>query len=183
MTSPVLQALVNARVRSINVKDDAMASLVAEILGPSPKESRPEPQMFRLWCESKAVTSLPAATSAVALFVIEKAGLGVENVLQHIRDISASHRNAGLADPTTDWAVTAAFNKISKVEPPRSWNAEGRALFLGLPYPVQKFIVGREAERDTAVRRAQNEAAELRKKFNDQTPKEAHEGPVQVANA
>lgn len=47
---------------------------------------------------------------------------------------------------------------------PQSWDAEERAVFATLPLEAQQVIVARESERDKAVNRAQSEAAEVRKR-------------------
>jgi hypothetical protein len=176
--NPVTEALAAARLRQLGTKDQAMAAVVAEIVGPTPKHDRSKPQAFIRWCEQKGTTALPASISAVALFVLEHQKDGLETVLAHLADISGSHCDAGLADPTTSYPATAALNKIARVEPPRSWDADGRALFLGLPYAVQRFVLKRETERDVALRQAQNRLAEERKSANA-TKETISENPIQ----
>lgn len=67
-----------------------------------------------------------------------------------------------LADPgaTTNVADPA---QQPTIEPPRSWSKEEKAEFATYPPEAQEKIARREQERDTAIRRAQNEAAEQRK--------------------
>ncbi len=48
------------------------------------------------------------------------------------------------------------------VEPPRSWSKEEKERFSQLPRETQEYLTRRETERDTALRRGQNEAATLR---------------------
>lgn len=78
-----------------------------------------------------------------------------------VKGISLAHEN--VADPTATGVVPAALNKIAPVAEPRSWIKDQKVLFRTLPYEIQRYLVGREAARDKAVRQAQNEAAELRK--------------------
>jgi hypothetical protein len=51
------------------------------------------------------------------------------------------------------------------IPPPRSWPKAEWHIFEALPRDVQLVIVRRERERDTAVTRAQQEAANLRKEL------------------
>ena len=51
---------------------------------------------------------------------------------------------------------------------PKSWDAEQRAVFARLDRDAQEIILAREQERDKAVNRAQTEAAEVRKKAQDE---------------
>ena len=49
------------------------------------------------------------------------------------------------------------------VEPPKSWSKEWKEEFATYPRAVQEKVAAREQERDTAIRRGQNEVAEQRK--------------------
>jgi hypothetical protein len=46
------------------------------------------------------------------------------------------------------------------IEPPRSWSKEEKERFATLPRDTQEYLAQRETERDTALRRGQNEQAE-----------------------
>jgi hypothetical protein len=174
--NPVTEALAAARLRQLNVKDDAMSVIVSQVVGPIPKHARPKPEAFNRWCERKGTTALPASTSAVALFVLEHQKDGVEALLGHLADISGSHCDANLADPTTSQPVTAALNRITKVEPPRSWAKTEWARFWALPYGMQVYVKKRETERDAGLRRAQDKLAEERKQIAN--PKVENESPI-----
>lgn len=50
------------------------------------------------------------------------------------------------------------------IEAPKSWKAEAREEFAKLPRETQQYIVERESERDRAVSKAQQEAADAKKK-------------------
>jgi hypothetical protein len=50
------------------------------------------------------------------------------------------------------------------VDPPRSWGKEEKQRFLQLPPDLQRYYAEREKQRDRHLRRAQNEAAEARKR-------------------
>jgi hypothetical protein len=49
------------------------------------------------------------------------------------------------------------------IPPPRSWKRSEQEMFATLPREVQVVIQRRERDRDTAVTRAQNQAADARK--------------------
>jgi hypothetical protein len=79
-------------------------------------------------------------------------------------------------------AVAAAMDDSGEpVAPPRSWCAEDRAAFGVLPRGVQAAIARREAERDKALRRLQNETAELRKKTAPSASSTASAEPINAA--
>ncbi len=62
---------------------------------------------------------------------------------------------------------------LPSVEPPRSWSKEEKERFSQLPRETQEYLTRRETERDTALRRGQNEAATLRQTLD--TEKQAVE--------
>ena len=51
------------------------------------------------------------------------------------------------------------------IEPPRSWSNEDKQWFAALPPETQEVLARRENERDTALRRGQNEVATQRQSF------------------
>lgn len=51
------------------------------------------------------------------------------------------------------------------IEPPRSWSNEDKQWFAALPPETQEILARRENERDTALRRGQNEVATQRQSF------------------
>lgn len=54
------------------------------------------------------------------------------------------------------------------IEPPRSWSNEDKQWFAALPPETQEILARRENERDTALRRGQNEVATQRQSFTAQ---------------
>lgn len=59
--------------------------------------------------------------------------------------------------------------ELPAIEAPRSWNREAKARFAELPRDVQETIVSRESERETALSKAHQDAAEARKKAESET--------------
>ena len=138
-TNPVLAALAQARLRAA--------------------------PMFARWCEVNGAAFCPAAPATVTKFVADCGPLGIVRLWPAVQDISRTHVALGLADPTLGGAVAAAISDVAGLAPPRSWPEDFKQRFKSLPHDVQLFIVEHEARREKALRRAQNEAAVLRRKL------------------
>jgi hypothetical protein len=177
MTNPVTRALAEARLPQLANKDDAMLAVAEEIVGPAPKHDRPLPAAFVRFCERKGTTALPASIGAVALFVLGHQGFGLEAVLGQLADISGAHCDAGLADPTTAACVTGALSRIAKIEPPRSWPKAQKARFLSMSYDLQLFVAKHEEQRERAIHKAHQEAADLR--HAQQRVETTNENPIE----
>lgn len=130
VTNPVLAALAQARWRAA--------------------------PMFARWCELNGVSFCPAAPAAVARFVVDCASLGMDRLWPAVQEISRAHVSLGLADPTLGGAAAAAISAAAGIDPPRSWPNDRKQLFKTLPYDLQVYVAAHEAQREKAVRRAQN---------------------------
>ena len=75
------------------------------------------------------------------------------------------HVSLGLADPTLGGAVASAISAVAAIPPPRSWPGPFKQRFAALPYDIQLHLAAHEAQRERALRRAQNEAASARQKL------------------
>ena len=139
MASPVLAALAQARLRAT--------------------------PMFARWCELNGISSFPAPPAEVARFVTDCASLGIERLWPAVQEISHVHVSLGLADPTLGGVAAAAVNDVAGISPPRSWPNDRKQRFGSLPYDLQVYVAAHEAQREKAVRRAQNEAAAARQKL------------------
>lgn len=139
MNSPVLQALLNARIQE-------------------------EPTAFGKWCIQANVRALPAAPVHVAAFIRDCEQMApIEKIWEAVLEVSQSHLSNGFADPTAGGVVAEAISSIAAIPPPRSWPKAMGPRFKAIPYDVQRYLAEREKEQDRAVRRAQNEAADARK--------------------
>jgi hypothetical protein len=136
--NPVLAALSQARLRAAPV--------------------------FVRWRELNGAGPCPAAPAVVARFVAECAPLGIDSLWLAVQEISKLYVSAGLADPTLGGQAAATIADVAKIEPPRSWPDNGKRRFRSLPYDVQIFIAAHESQREKALRRAQNDAAEAKKR-------------------
>jgi hypothetical protein len=121
--------------------------------------------MFAKWSELNGLSPCPATPVHVARFVTDCAPLGIERLWLAVQDISRLHVSAGLADPTLGGVAAKAISDLAGIEPPRSWPADHRQRFKSLPYDLQVYLAAHEAQREKALRRAQNDAANARQKL------------------
>jgi hypothetical protein len=128
-------------------------------------------QTFSKWCNARGVRYCPARPATVAVFVSEHADKGSDYILDSILAIEHLHDIHGFANPVATEVVRRTIVSIVKVEPPRSWPGADKALFARLPIDVRAAIARREHQRETFIRRLQNEMAAL--KANDQKRIEA----------
>jgi len=139
MTHPLLTALAQARMR--------------------------EAPIFARWCELNNLAPCPATPSSVARFVDDCASLGVIRLWSAVQEISRMHASMGLADPTLGGPAAVAMSAIAAIPPPRSWPQRFKDRFGELPYDIQAYLAAHEAQRERALRRAQNEAASASRKL------------------
>ena len=91
--------------------------------------------------------------------------LGIERLWPAVQDISRLHVSVGLADPTRGGVAAEAISDLAGIDPPRSWPADHKQRFKSLSYDLQVYVAAHEAQREKALRRAQNEAASTRQKL------------------
>jgi hypothetical protein len=122
-------------------------------------------RLFETWAEANGVRSLPSKPSTIAAFILDqnKAGMDVTNLLAILDAVEQAHDSIGLSNPVRCALPRRALEQIIKAEPPRSWPKEAKAEFSLLPPDIREIVAKREMERDTALRRAQNQIAEERK--------------------
>jgi hypothetical protein len=108
----------------------------------------------RLFCRQKGVSLSPLALAA---FLDAQAEKDIVPAMESIQAWYAHHLEP---DPCSSPAVREVLARRLRIEVPRSWSKEDRRLFAALPPEVRAIIYRRETERDTALRRFQNKAAE-----------------------
>ncbi len=126
--------------------------------------------MFARWCELNGASFCPAAPADVAKFAADCASLGIERLWVALQEISGLHLSLGLADPTLGGPAAEAINRVADLAAPRSWPNDRKQQFRSLPYDLQVFVITHEAQREKALRRAQNEAAAARQKLAASQP-------------
>ena len=141
MTSPVLQALTNARVAEVvgdlKERDAEISAIVYREIEPPVVADASLPALFAEWCAARQVSALPARPATVALFVHQNRHIGLQAMVELVDQISAAHVARGLADPCTTYPVPAMLNKIAAINPPRSWSKAEQQRFRSLPYSLQ----------------------------------------------
>lgn len=75
------------------------------------------------------------------------------------------HTSLGLVDPTLGSPAADAMSAIAAIPPPRSWPGQFKERFRTLPYDIQVYLAAHEAQRERALRRAQNDAASASRKL------------------
>ena len=130
--------------------------------------------MFVKWCELNGLSPCPAAPAHVARFIVDCTPIGIERLWPAIQDISRLHVSVGLADPTLGGVAARAIADLAGIDPPRSWPADHKPRFKSLPYDLQVYVASHEAQREKALRRAQNEAAAARRELAACPKSETH---------
>ena len=130
--------------------------------------------MFVKWCELNGLSPCPAAPAHVARFIVDCTPLGIERLWPAIQDISRLHVSVGLADPTLGGVAAGAIADLAGIDPPRSWPADHKPRFKSLPYDLQVYVASHEVQREKALRRAQNEAANARRELAAYRKNETH---------
>ena len=119
---------------------------------------------FADFCKTKGVPFLPAAPATVALFLRTEnlGGADYKRIFATAEAIERLHDRAMLANPVATFSVRTEISRIYEVSPPRSWAKIHRPLFASLPIQVRHVIENYADLATKAVRKSQNEAAELR---------------------
>jgi hypothetical protein len=167
VTSPVLQALENARVKEQAAEERTLTAKVRERLGmPKPQGDLSHWSTWHAWCDQRNIAPFPALPASIAVYVLNCAELGtLEKV---IGSVSALHQAEGKADPTLSPVVIEALNAVlPPIEPPRSWPATRKQEFTRLPRDLRGFVAEHHRNIETQLRRAQNVAAAKQKENHD----------------
>jgi hypothetical protein len=120
---------------------------------------------FQRFCSEHGVRTHPCRVQTVCAFIRaeEKLGTGPHKIALCCEAIEVLHSHFGYANPVASGAVRAEFERMLKIEAPRSWSKHEQLMFATLPAEIRATISRREKERETVMRRAQNEAAEAKR--------------------
>ena len=139
---------------------------------PDLAEYRTHLEPFIAWCAKQNVRHCVAKPATVAQYLTENLLLGEEFAFNTLKAIEALHDFHSQPSPVRTQLVHAVMAKIIQLPAPRSWRQEVKEWWPSLPPDVQWELTRRERDRDGEVRRAQNEAADLRKKLNEKNQAE-----------
>ena len=130
---------------------------------------------FSAFAASKSARKLSARPTTLAAFILDQNNLGVpvEQIVSVLHAVQEVHDAHSLASPVACRITRAALELVVKTEPPRGWTKAEKADWALLPPDIRSTISRRMREVEVALRRAQNQAAELRKRHNgaDETVK------------
>jgi hypothetical protein len=162
--SPVIQAIIDENLREQELRENALRAVVGNALDlPSTEGDRSGWPIFKAWCELQDITPYPARPACVAYFILEHAGLGIDELLRIVKSISLVHGT--VADPTASGAVPRALNKILPVTVPVSWPKAERTRFADLPYETQRYLSTRDIQVRREIGRVQSDAAKARQEL------------------
>jgi hypothetical protein len=157
-------------IATINARelDDNERAIAASF--PPPPELSPEARQnltpFLAFCEQHRIRPLPARPTSIAFFAQAQQDRGVpkEKISATLSAIEALLNAASVGNPIAT-PIVRTITAASTIEPPRSWTKDEKLTFAGLPPEVQRVVVRREHDRERALRRGQNEIAELKKRL------------------
>jgi hypothetical protein len=164
-----------AKIADFDRNEKTLAVKLAEALPPLASEldgaTLRRLQVFVSFCNDNGIRYCPARPATVAAFILAQVGNGEiqDRVLELIAAIELLHDKHGLANPVATGIARRALGHVSKIEPPRSWLAHEKLLFLSLPPDIQAPITRRDNDREKVMRRLQNETAELRRQAGAET--------------
>jgi hypothetical protein len=166
-------AIATINTRELESNEQAIASCF-----PRPAALPPEAQQhlapFLEWCAAQKVRALPCRPTSLAAYLQWEKDRHTpkEKISATVAAIEAMHTAANWGNPIAS-PVVRIVTAASTISAPRSWTREEQALFTELPIEIQAVVARREKDRETVLRRAQNEAGELRRLMAVAVPKTA----------
>jgi hypothetical protein len=156
-------------IRQVNEREiDANEMALAQCFPPPPElsgDTKDRLTPFLMWCQQQRVRAVPAKVTTIAAYVTYQQDQGISRttIAERLDAIESLHYAASIGNPCAN-PLVRTITAASTIEAPRSWgDKEARRLFAQLPVEIQAQVAAREQNREQALRRAQNEAAELRK--------------------
>ena len=160
--------LQQAKLNEIIQNETALANQINASLPPARIDDETQRLLapFVQWCASANVRHLPAAPATCATFILSQSTVGVapERIAATAQAIELLHDHYGQSNPIQTRAARWALEQVlPQTDAPRSWPAAEKAQFAHLPVQIRNVIANREQDREKTLRRAQNEAGELRR--------------------
>lgn len=152
----------NAKLAEFVRNEKAIADRLAPERPPLSDRDKALFHLFAQWCAHHSVRSLPATPAVVAAFILEHEARGSEFVDEVLGAITRAHALWLLANPVATEIVSQALLQTELVNASRSFDKREKLMFATLPRDMQRAVARRENDRDKALRRAQNEAGDLR---------------------
>jgi hypothetical protein len=170
MADHLSNLIQRAKLNEIAQNEAALAGQINAQLPQSPELDEDTKLLlipFLKWCDGLNVHHLPATPTTCAAFILSqhKVGFAPERIAAEARAIELLHDHYGLANPLQTRAARWALEQVLKIEPPRSWPKEEKVMFMHLPVQIRNVIANREQNRETHLRRSQNEIAAIKKQL------------------
>lgn len=161
-----------------------LATSLSTVLPPKQEldaETRSLLRPFQDFCAIANVRYLPARPTTVASFTFRQFDNGVkpDTIFDQLAAIERLHDQFDFANPVATSAARAALSEVASIEVPRSWPQADKELFKTLPPQIRNVILNREKDREKTLRRAQNEAGELRNALKRLTAAPESSKPVE----
>jgi hypothetical protein len=146
--------LRQVRENEIGKAELAIANQVKALLPPVLEQLDEETQRllipFIQWCAAANVRHLGATPATCAAFILSQAKVGIapERIVAEAAAIEKLHDQYNLANPLQTRTARFALDQVLKIEPPRSWPKEEKAMFTHLPVQIRNIIAKREQDRE-----------------------------------
>jgi hypothetical protein len=124
-------------------------------------------QDFVSWAAVEGVRHLPARSSSVAGYLLERK-LTHEQMLDAISVITKMHDRHGLSNPTATAAVRSVLELEIETAPPRTWRAEIRQVWARLPADIRYEVTRIERDRELGFNRLWQRQTEYTKLLEKQ---------------
>jgi hypothetical protein len=158
------QAIAHLNEQEISANEQALASCFPpppELSGDTKDKLAP----FLMWCQQQRVRAIPAKVTTICAYVTYQQDQGISRttIAERLDAIESLHFAALVGNPCAN-PLVRTITAASTIEAPRSWgDKEAKRLFAQLPVEMQAQVALREQDRETRLRRSQNEAADLRR--------------------
>jgi hypothetical protein len=187
----LVDTIETVRRRELAAKLDAgEAEIHAKIADQLPQPSELDSETLQAlrpwlsWTTANSVRHCPAKSHVVAQFILEQSATGAttESILKQIDAIARLHDKFSLPNPVATSAARAVLEREFAFAVPRSWTGPEKEMFCTLPAEIRAAISRREQDRETTLRRAQNNLAEERKRLKVDAEIKSAEQPKETAN-
>jgi hypothetical protein len=155
--------LADAIAKAHQLNEDKIAAGVARVSPALDADELLLLEHFTRFCSLSGCKNLGCRPQVITAYIRSEKGADPYRVAATCAAISRFHDYHGLLDPCTASCVRAELGKILNISPPRSWRKAEQLAFMSLPVEIRAAIERREHQRETVIRRLQNECAEAKR--------------------
>jgi hypothetical protein len=134
------------------------------------------------WTTARHVRHAPARPYVIAAFIAEQSasGTSTNDILRQLDAVARLHDKFSLPNPVATAAARAVLEREFAFAVPRSWTGPEKEMFVTLPAEIRAAISRREQDRETTLRRAQNNLAAERKRLQADAETKSAEQPKET---